>query len=180
MALWGKNELANNSPKFAPALAGQTVNSATQAAMFASGFNGKTAIAGSTFTVNTTSTTLTAATGNTNALYAGLQLYLANGASNTIVTIASVTNTTTAVLTANAGTAIVGGAAVTRVPLGAGANAAAIGVFAVQPGEMAVKNTAPAHAGWVLRKQLPNGRVQTEVLVAMKTITGSDTDGSTF
>ncbi len=179
MSSWGKNELANNSPKFAPVYAGQSANSATQAAMFASGYNAKTAIAGATFSVNTTVSVITATAGNTAALFTGAQVYIANGGTNTVVTIATVTNATSATTTGNASATVIG-PGVLRLPLGSGANNAAIGVFGVQPAEMAVQNTAPAHAGWVLRKKLPNGRTQTEVLVAMKTITGADTDGSTF
>lgn len=71
--------------------------------------NGSILTSTSTFTVNTSSTTMTAASGNTVALFAGQTLYLANATVNTTVTIASVTNSTAAVLTAAAGAAVTAG-----------------------------------------------------------------------
>ncbi len=72
--------------------------------------NGTILDAASTFSVNATSTTLTAASGNTALLVAGQTLVLSNSTSgNVTVTIASVTNTTTAVMTANASAAVTAG-----------------------------------------------------------------------
>lgn len=56
-----------------------------------------------------------------------------------------------------------------------------LGVFGVDANEIALANNAaskPAHAGWVLRKTGTGGRagrVQTEVLVAMGSMTGDGT-----
>jgi hypothetical protein len=56
-----------------------------------------------------------------------------------------------------------------------------IGVFGVDANEIALANNAankPAHAGWVLRKVGSGGRagrIQTEVLVAMGSMTGDGT-----
>lgn len=65
--------------------------------------------------------------------------------------------------------------------VGAYVSGAAVGVFGVDANEIALANNAaqkPAHAGWVLRKEGTGGRagrVQTEVLVAMGSMTGDGT-----
>lgn len=74
-----------------------------------------------TFGVTTSTAILTALTGTTNALFAGMHLYLSNSVTNTTVTIASVANATSAILTTNAAAAVTS------------ANAYASGVYIPNP-----------------------------------------------
>ena len=171
MALWGKADQANNSPKFGPSLVGKTANTGNQTALYVSGYDEKPAIAG-TWTVNTTAAVLTAASGNTAGVFAGQVLAVSNATSDVAtVTVASVTNTTSAVLTANASVAVTAGSARPIVKSGNTVS----GVFGLSAEEA---SGSGASAGWVLRKVLPNGRIQLETLVAMKSISG-DGDGDT-
>lgn len=72
--------------------------------------SGGDVIAGSTFTVNTTAAVLTAATGNTADLFAGLTLSVSNSTAGPVaVTVSSITNATSAILTGIPATAVTGG-----------------------------------------------------------------------
>lgn len=79
------------------------------------------------------------------------------------------------------GVAANGDALYANTTTGAFVSGAAVGVFGVDANEIALANNAaskPAHAGWVLRKTGTGGRagrVQTEVLVAMGSMTGDGT-----
>lgn len=86
----------------------RTVNPNTALAATSSA-NGTILDATSTFTVNTTSSTMVAATGNTLNLFAGLELQLSNSTASVNVIVSSVTSATNAVLTATPSTAVTSG-----------------------------------------------------------------------